>query len=138
MHRYLIKVNAVAAKAGKIYSVAVMTGYGSQRSALERRFRNSVAACQNLELEWNTVDSVQGREADIAIYSVVRSNKAGKLGFLKELSRLNVALSRGRQVLLLIGDDVFLRSASGENPFKRVVEYIEQHPSDCALVEENS
>jgi superfamily I DNA and/or RNA helicase len=138
VHRYLIKINAAAAKAGKIYSVAVMTGYGSQRSALERRFRNSVAACQNLELEWNTVDSVQGREADIAIYSVVRSNKAGKLGFLKELSRLNVALSRGRQVLLLIGDDVFLRSASGENPFKRVIEYIEQHPSDCALAEENS
>jgi superfamily I DNA and/or RNA helicase len=89
-------------------------------------------------IEWNTVDSVQGREADVAIYSVTRSNKSGKIGFLKETSRLNVALSRGRQNLVLVGDSLFLRNTSGENPFKRVLEYIEQHPDDCGIVEEKA
>jgi superfamily I DNA and/or RNA helicase len=138
VHRTLLAINWRASKEGKKYSVAVMTGYGPQRSALERRFGNSLKACSNLEIEWNTVDSVQGREADVAIYSVTRSNKSGKIGFLKETSRLNVALSRGRQNLVLVGDSLFLRNTSGENPFKRVLEYIEQHPDDCGIVEEKA
>ena len=61
-----------------------------------------------------TLDSYQGQECKIIIYSFTRSNSNPKhfprIGFLKELRRLNVALSRGQKQLILIGDDSCLRS----------------------------
>jgi superfamily I DNA and/or RNA helicase len=137
VHDILRKISTQAALAGKTFSVAVLTGYGPQRTTMERRFAGSLKACKNLDIEWNTVDSVQGREADIAIYSVTRSNRSGKLGFLKETSRLNVALSRAKQYLVLIGDQAFLRNTPGENPFKRVLRFIDEHPQGCTIAESN-
>ena len=138
VHNLLKSINTRAALNSKVLSVAVLTGYGPQRSILERRFANAQKSCGNIEVEWNTVDAVQGRQADIVIYSVTRSNRAGTIGFLKETSQLNVALSRCKQNLILIGDHVFFSNVSGENPFKRVLQYIEQHPQDCTIVEVNS
>lgn len=79
----------------------------------------------------STVDAFQGSEAEICIYSVTRSNKEGRLGFLRERPRLNVALSRGRSALIIVGDDAFCRSASGDNPFRKVLDFIEAHPEQC-------
>jgi len=114
-------------------SVMVLTGYNEQKYLLER----SLAAAQftGLEVSCNTIDAVQGREAEVAIYSVTRSNAARRLGFLAEAKRLNVALSRSRQYLIIVGDHIFAREASGENPLKQIVEYIDQHPTDCCLKE---
>lgn len=86
-----------------------------------------------LAVEINTVDAFQGREADIAIYSVTRSNDQGNIGFLRDFRRLNVALSRGREYLLVVGDHIFARSVQGLNPFRSVVEHIEAHPSECSI-----
>jgi superfamily I DNA and/or RNA helicase len=128
-------MNGLAEKRDSRWKVLVITGYSDQKNALLRTLASSIPKLTSLNVECNTIDAVQGREADVAIYSVTRSNSAGNLGFLRELRRLNVALSRGRQYLVLVGDHLFARTANGENPFRRVVEYIEQHPSDCALKE---
>jgi superfamily I DNA and/or RNA helicase len=88
-----------------------------------------------LDVACNTVDVVQGREADVTIYSMTRSNTARQIGFLAEASRLNVALSRSRQYLVIVGDHVFAYQAVGENPFRQIIEYIEQHPTSCSLKE---
>jgi len=127
----LLRMNALAEKAGARFSVAVLSGYAEQQRLLERNLANTKFSA--LEVACNTVDAVQGREADVAIYSVTRSNDQQKLGFLSEMRRLNVALSRGRQYLVLVGDHVFARAAVGENPFKRVVDYIEEHAKDCVI-----
>ena len=86
-----------------------------------------------LAVEVNTVDAFQGREADIAVYSVTRSNDQGVIGFLKDLRRLNVALSRGREYLIVVGDHVFARGVQGQNPFRLVVEHIDAHPTECSI-----
>ncbi|WP_213804965.1 serine/threonine-protein kinase [Granulicella sp. dw_53] len=138
VHDTLKSINARAAIGNKVLTIAVLTGYGLQRSIMERRFASTLKTCTNIEVEWNTVDAVQGRQADIVIYSVTRSNQLGKIGFLKETSRLNVALSRCKQNLILVGDHVFFSNVSGENPFKRVLRYIEQHSQDCTIVEVDS
>lgn len=52
----------------------------------------------------NTVDGFQGQERDIIVISLVRSNEAGQIGFLNDLRRMNVAMTRARQKLLVIGD----------------------------------
>jgi len=122
-------------KAKKL-SVAVLTGYGEQRSRLN-------AAIQNRRHDWesfsdiyvNVVDAFQGREADILIFSVTRSDVRG-LGFLKEMERINVALSRGKEHLIIVGDHQFCQEAEGRsNPLKQVIDYIRGNPQDCLLEE---
>lgn len=114
-------------------TVAVISGYTAQVQMLSEMESQGVAEWSDLQVTCNTVDAFQGRQADVCIYSVVRSNSRKELGFLKEQPRLNVALSRGKSALLIVGDQLFCRSAGGKNPFKGVIDYIEQHPDDCAM-----
>jgi superfamily I DNA and/or RNA helicase/serine/threonine protein kinase len=135
VHDLLVRMNVLAESKKSKWNVLVITGYSEQKNALIRTLASAGPQLSALHIECNTVDAVQGREADVAIYSVTRSNAIGRLGFLRELRRLNVALSRGRQYLVLVGDHHFCRMATGENPFRRIVEYIEQNPAKCAIKE---
>lgn len=58
----------------------------------------------------NTVDGFQGQERDIILISMVRSNDEGKIGFLNDLRRMNVAMTRARMKLIIIGDTTTLSS----------------------------
>lgn len=71
----------------------------------------------------NTVDGFQGQERDIIVISLVRSNGEGDIGFLRDLRRMNVAITRARMKLILIGD----RSTLCRMPFyRRLAEYIDE------------
>jgi hypothetical protein len=71
----------------------------------------------------------------VLLYSLTRSNRDGKLGFLRETARLNVALSRGRKQLAIVGDIRFTRRLpSDAGALLGVVEYIDTHPEDCVIV----
>ena len=92
---------------------------------------------RNISIEIATVDSFQGRECDVVVYSTVRSNPARRIGFLKDYRRVNVALSRARHQLLIIGDDFMMRNADLEtsgNRFVAVLEHIRSNPEECAIV----
>ena len=70
----------------------------------------------------NTVDGFQGQERDIILISLVRSNDEGQIGFLRDLRRMNVAITRARMKLIILGD----ASTMTRHPFyKRLYEYIE-------------
>lgn len=70
----------------------------------------------------NTVDGFQGQERDIIVISLVRSNEDGDIGFLRDLRRMNVAMTRARMKLLIIGDSTTLC----RHPFYRKLKgYIE-------------
>jgi superfamily I DNA and/or RNA helicase len=131
----LLRLEFAARSIKRKYSVALLTGYSAQREEMERTAAAIQGQVEYLDLECNTVDAFQGREADIAVYSVTRSNSAGKVGFLSERSRLNVGLSRGRLALVIVGDHVFCRSVQGRNPFQAVLDYVDVHPETCAMVE---
>jgi superfamily I DNA and/or RNA helicase len=133
--RILQKMNALAVAAKKNYSVAVLTGYSQQHSDLDRSISSLLTELSALDIQIHTVDSFQGREADVAIYSVTRCNSKGTIGFLRESERLNVALSRGRLYLAIVGDHLFCSKAKGENPFKRVVDHIDSHQDGCVIKE---
>ncbi|WP_293189715.1 MULTISPECIES: serine/threonine-protein kinase [unclassified Microcoleus] len=134
--QFLKQLNQTALKAQKKYSVAVLTGYAAQLKLLDRNLASELNNWQALKVECNTVDAFQGREADIAVYSVTRSNKEGKVGFLRDAERLNVALSRGKVGLVIVGDHYFCRT-SHDNPLHRVLDYVESHHENCALKELN-
>ena len=72
----------------------------------------------------STIDSFQGQEKENIILSLVRSNDDGDIGFLKDYRRMNVALTRAKEKLFVIGDSATL----GGDPFYNAfLEYMEQH-----------
>lgn len=119
---------------------AIIAGYRGQRDYLTRLYESDYKArFHNMSIEINTVDAFQGRETDIVFYSVVRSNNDGKLGFLKDVRRLNVAFSRARELLVVVGDHQCAQrrlSINGqENPFIGIIKYIQNRADDCMLKE---
>lgn len=136
LNRVVAESHAGVAEPQKKYEVAILTGYTAQRRLINRRLNSELESLQALHIECNTVDAFQGREADIAIYSVTRSNNRGELGFLKKRERLNVALSRGRIGLVIVGDHYFCSTAP-HNPLGEVLKHIERHSDSCCLTEAN-
>ncbi len=121
---------------GKPVSIAILTGYAEQRDLLAKYLRASGVALGGVTYEVATVDAFQGREADVCIFSAVRSNDRSELGFLSSRQRINVALSRGRLGLAIVGDAAFIETATvSENPLADVLGYIRSHPDTC-IVEE--
>lgn len=120
----------------KQISVAVLTGYAEQRVKLQTSIQTKRHAWSSFsEIYVNVIDAFQGREADMVIFSVTRSEVKG-LGFLKEMERINVALSRGKELLVIVGDHLYCQTVSGiENPLKEVIDYIRRHPEDCNIEE---
>lgn len=117
--------------------IGVITGYQAQRNLLKKKIESKQQKeFSNIILDINTVDAFQGRETDIIIYSVVRSNKDKQIGFLADERRLNVALSRARDLLIIVGDDETVQYSSiVNNPFKDILRYIKNHPEQCTIEE---
>jgi hypothetical protein len=70
-----------------------------------------------------TVDAFQGGERDLIVYGFTRSNPRGDIGFLREQRRLNVAITRARRQLVLVGDTTTLTRASDE-PFAKLMRHL--------------
>ncbi len=71
----------------------------------------------------NTVDGFQGQERDIVLISLVRSNAAGDIGFLKDLRRMNVAITRARMKVIILGD---VKTLTRHPFYKRLWDYVER------------
>ncbi len=70
----------------------------------------------------NTVDGFQGQERDVILISLVRSNDEGQIGFLRDLRRMNVAITRARMKLIIMGD----KNTMTRHPFyRKLYEYVE-------------
>ena len=75
----------------------------------------------------NTVDGFQGQERDVILISLVRSNDEGQIGFLKDLRRMNVAMTRARMKLIILGN----KDTMTKHPFyKKLWEYVEALQDD--------
>ena len=72
----------------------------------------------------NTIDGFQGQERDVIYISLVRSNDKHEIGFLQDYRRMNVAMTRARMVLVVIGDSATI----GQNKFYReFLDYCAEH-----------
>ena len=81
----------------KAKDVAILTPYTAQAKLLKTMVREP-------GLEIGSVDGFQGREKEAIILSLVRSSEAGQIGFLSDMRRLNVAITRARRCLIVVGD----------------------------------
>lgn len=98
--------------------LALIAPYSAQVALLKKE-----AALKGLpsELEIDTVDSFQGREKEAVLISLTRSNDDGSLGFLLDLRRINVALTRAKRHLFVVGDSA---TFSTEAFYERFLEYV--------------
>jgi superfamily I DNA and/or RNA helicase len=85
--------------------IAVITPYLAQARVLRDALRDALTA----GLEVGTVDGFQGREKEAVVVDLVRSNEDGEVGFLGDIRRMNVAITRARSFLLVIGDSATLQ-----------------------------
>ncbi|GJN26632.1 hypothetical protein PR202_gb14581 [Eleusine coracana subsp. coracana] len=96
---------------GQRVSVGVICPYAAQVEAIQQAVGDA-KAMHPLALRVNSVDGFQGSEEDVIILSTVRSNSAGSIGFLSNVRRANVALTRARHCLWILGNAATL-SGSG-------------------------
>lgn len=97
-------------------AIGIITPYGAQAALLRRLVE--AEGVQDVEID--TIDAFQGREKDVVLLSLTRSNQEGRIGFLSDLRRMNVAMTRARRQLWAVGDSATLS----------------QHPFYAAFVEE--
>ena len=107
--RLIEKITRGAQGGGK-FSIVVITFYSAQ----VRLIRRKLAECGCAEVPVHSVDSFQGSEADIVICSAVRSNARASVGFLSDRRRLNVALTRARHALVVLGSALTLSAAKDD------------------------
>src|SRR5690606_21323629 len=101
----LARLEALLAAGLAPEEVAVIVPYAAQVALLRDE-----AARRGLPeaVEIDTVDAFQGREKDAILLGLVRSNAAGEIGFLGDLRRMNVAITRARRHLFVVGDSATL------------------------------
>jgi superfamily I DNA and/or RNA helicase len=86
-------------------TIAVISPYSEQIRLLKEQLINSVSLqVYNDYISVNTIDSFQGQERDMVLISLTRSNIEGVIGFLADIRRMNVAMTRARKKLVIIGD----------------------------------
>jgi superfamily I DNA and/or RNA helicase len=96
------------------------------RTAVISPYAGQVAAAKEVLpklMRISTIDSFQGQEQEVVILSLVRSNDEGDIGFLKDYRRMNVAITRAKEQLFVIGDSATI----GGDPFyNSFLSYIEK------------
>ncbi|OBA19707.1 hypothetical protein METBIDRAFT_12760 [Metschnikowia bicuspidata var. bicuspidata NRRL YB-4993] len=89
--------------------IGIISPYKEQirtlRDTFQRKFGNMIFS----EIDFNTVDGFQGQEKEIIIMSCVRASENGSVGFLSDVRRMNVALTRARTTLWILGNKTSLR-----------------------------
>ncbi|KAF1993343.1 tRNA-splicing endonuclease-like protein [Amniculicola lignicola CBS 123094] len=84
--------------------IGIITPYKSQLRELKNRFISTYGASITDDVEFNTTDAFQGRESEVIIFSCVRASPAGGIGFLQDIRRMNVGLTRAKSSLWVLGN----------------------------------
>jgi len=102
--------------------IAVISPYSAQVKLLREKINSYAKGGGLSNLEVDSVDGFQGREKEAVIVSLVRSNPEGEVGFLADTRRMNVAMTRARRKLIVIGDSATITA----HPFyEKMVKYFE-------------
>ncbi|UII28778.1 AAA domain-containing protein [Fulvivirga maritima] len=135
LKQYIEQIEAVG-KIDEVESVGVIAPYKAQTGALVDHLLDNKHLPESIidKTDINTIDSFQGQERDIIYITLVRSNEKGEIGFLSNTRRMNVAMTRARKKLVVIGDSAtigqhefyaaFLDYVNEIGAYKSAFEYI--------------
>lgn len=125
----------------RYWEIAIISFYKSQANAIQRALRISDVVepsglkfldkkTKSVRIEVNVVDRFQGREADIVLLPMTRANDRGNLGFMTVLNRINVATSRGKHRLILVGNSRKLQEMGAKHDARN-----KEDDSDLSMTE---
>ncbi|MDB4438824.1 AAA domain-containing protein [bacterium] len=106
----------------KEQSIGIISPYSEQVRYLRNRIEED-DVFSGFDIKVNSIDGFQGQEKDVIYISLVRSNAAGDIGFLKDERRLNVAMTRAKKKLIMIGD---LGTLSQVKLFNQLADHVEK------------
>ena len=102
----------------------IISPYKAQVQYLRNKIKTSAALRPYRSLfTVNTVDGFQGQERDVIFISLVRANEEGQIGFLNDLRRMNVAITRARMKLVILGNTDTLKQ---HKFYRKLIEYIKE------------
>lgn len=116
--QYTTTCNSSSTTSSSMGSIGIITFYQDQLAELRntiklsdfQEYSSSTSTCKITDIELNTVDGFQGKEKDIIIISTVRSNNNKNVGFTADKRRINVALTRAKKGLFIIGNSDTLQN----------------------------
>ncbi|QWF83011.1 DEAD/DEAH box helicase [Amycolatopsis sp. CA-230715] len=108
---------------------AAIVPYAAQAKMISEQLRAHVRDADTIDANVGTVDSFQGGERDVILYGFTRSNSEGRVGFLEELRRANVAFTRVKRQLVLVGDMGTLARADDDG-FRELARSLRDHVLD--------
>lgn len=127
-------------KLNEIQNIGIISPYKAQVNLLNEKFEEmseaqEISDSSIRKISVRTIDSFQGQERDIVYISLVRSNEKGETGFLSDTRRMNVAMTRAKKKLVIIGDsgtitnnkfyENFLDYVNAENAYRSAFEFID-------------
>ncbi len=119
-----------AAQVKKIVDEAIDLGVSPEDIGVISPYDDQVELLKDMldteGLEIKTVDGFQGRQKDVIVVSFVRSNEQGNIGFLEDLRRLNVSITRARKKLIMVGDSETLKH---NETYSRLIDYVDEKGS---------
>jgi ATP-dependent RNA/DNA helicase IGHMBP2 len=123
LREHLLDLRSSTPPEDPLPTVAVIAPYRQQVVQAEDLFE-SESRLNDFNMAINTVDGFQGRERDVVYLSLVRSNERQEIGFLSDYRRMNVAITRAKKYLVVIGDSATI----GNDPFfAGFLNYVEKH-----------
>lgn len=105
-----------------VTSIGIISPYKAQVLSMQEALTEEELSSYDITV--NTIDSFQGQERDVIYISLVRSNEEGTIGFLSDLRRMNVALTRAKKKLVIIGDSATL---GGHKFYGDFLQYVEKN-----------
>ena len=105
-------------------SVGIISPYRAQVEYLKEMFEADKNIPANIHLGVNTIDGFQGQERDVIFISLVRSNARQEIGFLSDYRRMNVAMTRARKKLVIIGDSA---TFAADDFYAQILKYAEDN-----------
>jgi len=116
-------------------TIAVISPYKAQVQVLKEQFKDSPELQKYADkVSVNTIDSFQGQERDIVYICMTRSNTNGEIGFLADIRRMNVAMTRARKKLVVIGDSSTIAKSNFYAGFIAYAEQINAYQSAWEFV----
>jgi predicted DNA helicase len=114
---------------GEKLSIGIISPYQAQVLCLQEMFKQDEQFEKSLDIQIQSIDSFQGQERDVMLISLVRSNDNGEIGFLNDQRRMNVALTRAKKKMFVIGDSATISHNEFFASFIAYCEKIEAYKS---------
>lgn len=117
-------------KHDELSSIGIISPYRAQLEILQQKLKTLDLDAETLKkININTIDSFQGQERDVIYISLVRANEKGEIGFLADTRRMNVAMTRARKKLVVVGDSSTITQHAFYNDFLDYVNEVDAYRS---------